>query len=134
MSVRDVIADHAAWSTDDAWGRKIEGDSDQIERCLPGELRQLHDAVVERARLVDSNALILSGSTVRRMRTEISDLDYPSSVRRSRQAICPASWMSTSCLRKNSSRSCWAAMTSSSGRLGSGAWCSTTARFGPPFG
>ncbi len=77
MNVKDVLAAPWASSTeDDAWRRKVEADADQIERCLPPELEQLHGLVAERARLVNAKALILSGSTARRRRTAISDLDY----------------------------------------------------------
>lgn len=65
-----------AWADDAIWHRKLESDADQIERCLPHEVRALHGAVVERARSGATQALILSGSTARRQRTETSDLDY----------------------------------------------------------
>lgn len=77
MSVRDVVVDPlAAWADDDAWLRKVNSDADLIARSLPTELRELHRLVVERAQASDAQALILSGSTVRDCRTEISDLDY----------------------------------------------------------
>ena len=77
MSVRDAPVDPVSARTDDAtWRRRVQSDADQIERCLPPGLRRLHSAVVERARLAGARALILSGSTVRNSRTELSDLDY----------------------------------------------------------
>jgi hypothetical protein len=77
VSVRDVVIDPlAAWADDHAWLRKLNSDAELIARSLPAELRELHRQVVERARASDARALILSGSTVRNCRTEISDLDY----------------------------------------------------------
>jgi hypothetical protein len=63
------------WS-EDAWASRLEADARAVDRLLPSRLRPLHDLVVSRAREVDANALILSGSTARGRRTEISDLDY----------------------------------------------------------
>jgi hypothetical protein len=65
-----------AWREQDAWRLKLEADANQIARCLPAELEPLHGEVVERARAAEARTLILSGSTVRAHRTEISDLDY----------------------------------------------------------
>ena len=77
MSVREAAIDPVAASADDAtWLHKLEVDAARIERVLPAELESLHREVVERARAVEAQALILSGSTVRDRRTEISDLDY----------------------------------------------------------
>ena len=76
MSVRDVVDPLAAWTDDDAWLRKVNSDADLVARFLSADLRELHCLVVDRARASDAKALILSGSTVRACRTEISDLDY----------------------------------------------------------
>ncbi len=77
MSDREVTVDPLrAWLDDRVWGRKLEDDSKRIERCLPSHIRDLHRAVVDRARASGAHALILSGSTARGRRTEISDLDY----------------------------------------------------------
>jgi len=65
-----------AWVDDDAWVRKVQSDAEAIAHLLPSELRGLHRVVVDRARCSGAKALILSGSTVRGCRTEISDLDY----------------------------------------------------------
>lgn len=65
-----------ASESDEAWRRKLERDAVEIGRSLPTELRQLHRSVVDRARSVHANALIMTGSTARRRRTAISDLDY----------------------------------------------------------
>jgi hypothetical protein len=54
----------------------LEADARAVERLLPSRLRPVHDLVVLRAREIDANGLILSGSTARGRRTEISDLDY----------------------------------------------------------
>lgn len=77
MSVRDVVVVHPrAWADDDDWRRKLEADGRRIKHSLPGRLHDLHCVVVRRALAVGANALILSGSTARGTRTEISDLDY----------------------------------------------------------
>jgi hypothetical protein len=64
------------WSDDAAWAGRLRTDADAVERFVPARLRALHETVVSRARMVDAGALILSGSTARGRRTEISDLDY----------------------------------------------------------
>ena len=60
----------------DAWERRLKADRELIERLMPDSLRHLHRVVVARAQHVGAPALILSGSTARGHRTEISDLDY----------------------------------------------------------
>lgn len=65
-----------AWEDDLAWSKKLAKDSRSIEDLIPSHLRSLHETVSERARSAGSSALILSGSTARKERTEISDLDY----------------------------------------------------------
>jgi hypothetical protein len=65
-----------ACADDDAWTHKTESDRDLVARVLPVRLREVHANVVERARHECAKALILSGSTARHCRTEISDLDY----------------------------------------------------------
>jgi hypothetical protein len=67
--------DHLGLSTD-AWERRLRADRELIERLLPDALRELHRVVVAHAQQVGARALILSGSTARGRRTEISDLDY----------------------------------------------------------
>lgn len=77
MSVRDAVLDHVeAWADDDAWSRRVETDVRQIRRYLPDELCDLHGTVIQRALAVGASTLILSGSTARGTRTDISDLDY----------------------------------------------------------
>lgn len=49
--------------------------ADAVE-LIPSHLRGCHLAVVDRARRSNAHGLILTGSTVRMRRTEISDLDY----------------------------------------------------------
>lgn len=66
----------SSWMSDSAWNWKLAGDSQSLAIFLPSHLQELHRAVVTRARSADSPALILSGSTARGQRTEISDLDY----------------------------------------------------------
>lgn len=76
MTVQDIAADLVEASTEEAWSRRLSEDRAAIERCLPGELRQPHSVVVDRALGVGARGLILSGSTARSRRTQISDLDY----------------------------------------------------------
>ena len=78
MSVQEVAVDFRRASSEEGWSRRLSEDRGAIERCLPPELRGLHEVLVARARARDAGArgLILSGSTARSRRTEISDLDY----------------------------------------------------------
>ncbi|MDQ3647712.1 MAG: hypothetical protein M3433_03860 [Actinomycetota bacterium] len=77
MSVREAPADSLAAAVyDEAWRKKLNADAEAIAALLPVDLREVHEIVVERAQRTGANALILSGSTVRGCRTEISDLDY----------------------------------------------------------
>lgn len=77
MSVRTVpIEPLDAWAQDDAWRRKLRADAHAIGTMLPPEVRHLHERVAERAKAGAVKALILSGSTARACRTEISDVDY----------------------------------------------------------
>lgn len=75
MTTAPGTLDHRALSAD-AWDRRLRADRDLIERLMPDALRDLHGVVVARAQQVGARALILSGSTARGHRTEISDLDY----------------------------------------------------------
>ena len=59
-----------------SWRARIESDAAHIDSCVPANLRELHDAVVERAEAGGAGSLILSGSTARGSRMAISDLDY----------------------------------------------------------
>lgn len=54
----------------------LEQNVDLLARLLPARLLGVHEAVVDRARTARASALVLTGSTVRGRRTEISDLDY----------------------------------------------------------
>jgi predicted nucleotidyltransferase len=74
MSTASTL-DHLALSAA-AWERRLRADRELIERLMPDALRDLHGVVVARARQVGARALILSGSTARGRRTEMSDLDY----------------------------------------------------------
>lgn len=62
--------------TPGAWEERIRGDGRSASSLLPQPLHDLHTAVVSRARDAGAHSLILSGSTARGRRTEISDLDY----------------------------------------------------------
>ncbi|MEA2222133.1 MAG: hypothetical protein QOH83_509 [Solirubrobacteraceae bacterium] len=75
MTTATGTLDHHALSAH-AWERRLSADREMIERLLPDALRDLHGMVMARAQQVDARALILSGSTARGRRTEISDLDY----------------------------------------------------------
>lgn len=66
----------AVWADEQTWRRKLADDESAIGDLLPSELAPLHDVVVRRARSSCAHTLILSGSTARGERTEISDLDY----------------------------------------------------------
>jgi len=62
--------------TAQAWQQRMRADRRSACSMVPRSLRDLHAAVVSRAREAGANSLILSGSTARGRRTEISDLDY----------------------------------------------------------
>jgi hypothetical protein len=64
------------WSDEAAWRQRLREDAAAIVRDLPMDLLGLHRAVVCRARDAGGRALILTGSTARARRTDISDLDY----------------------------------------------------------
>jgi hypothetical protein len=59
-----------------AWDQRIKADSESASRAIPERLRSLHAAVIGRASEGAAHSLILSGSTARGSRTDISDLDY----------------------------------------------------------
>jgi hypothetical protein len=59
-----------------AWEKRLRADGEFIERLMHAALRDIHRVVVARAQQGDARALILSGSTARGRRTQISDLDY----------------------------------------------------------
>jgi hypothetical protein len=58
------------------WPGRIETDRRALIERLPSRLVDLHAAVADRAAGAGAAALILSGSTARARRTDISDLDY----------------------------------------------------------
>lgn len=59
-----------------SWADRVDADRASADRLLPERLRVLHAAVMSRARQAGARGLILSGSTARGRRTDISDLDY----------------------------------------------------------
>jgi hypothetical protein len=65
-----------SWADDDAWQRRLRSDGLALASLVPNRLWSVHAAVVTRAGAGNANGLILSGSTARRRRTAISDLDY----------------------------------------------------------
>jgi hypothetical protein len=76
MTVRDMATGVGDASTHETWARRLDDDRLAIQRGVHPKLRQLHDVVVSRAYAAGARGLILSGSTARFRRTEISDLDY----------------------------------------------------------
>lgn len=64
------------WSGQGEWKDRLRSDARAIRILLPHDLRALHTTVVARALAVGARGLVLSGSTARGFRTEISDLDY----------------------------------------------------------
>jgi hypothetical protein len=64
------------YADDLAWARRLTSDAARIDNHLPAGLRDLHTQVVDRARKRGASGLVLSGSTARGRRTDISDLDY----------------------------------------------------------
>jgi hypothetical protein len=67
--------DHRALGAQ-AWEKRLRTDREFIDRLMPDALRDVHRVVVTRAQQAGARALILSGSTARGRRTQISDLDY----------------------------------------------------------
>lgn len=64
------------YADDVVWARRLTLNAARIDDRLPVGLRELHAEVVDRARGGGALGLVLSGSTARGRRTEISDLDY----------------------------------------------------------
>ena len=58
------------------WHQRIERDARRAPGLVPGYLQTVHNAVSGRARNSGAVGLLLTGSTARGTRTEISDLDY----------------------------------------------------------
>ncbi len=77
-SLEDIAANDLvrSWSNNEAWHRRLRTGREDVERHLPIRLRPLHETVLSRARRAGAHALILSGSTARGRRTQLSDLDY----------------------------------------------------------
>ena len=77
-AVTEAIAPQSAhaWTNDGAWHRSLEAAALRVESCLPAKFHDLHGTLVRRARSAGARALILSGSTARGRRTDVSDLDY----------------------------------------------------------
>lgn len=62
--------------TTEGWAERVRSDQALTDRLIPPSLRRLHETVVARAEAAGANSLILTGSTARQSRTELSDLDY----------------------------------------------------------
>ncbi len=69
------MSGRSPWKTDADWERRLTHDAERIRIAVPTELVEVHRRIVHRA-LPHANALLLTGSTARRRRTAISDLDY----------------------------------------------------------
>jgi hypothetical protein len=132
MTTATGMLDHHALSAD-AWERRLRADRERIERLLPDALRELHGVVVARAQQVGARALILSGSTARGRRTEISDLDYHLVGNKIATRDLSSNSIFTFCPQKNSERRSLTGTTSSNGRCASGGLPSTTVRCWKPF-
>jgi hypothetical protein len=75
MTLTTPQFDHGSISTE-SWELRLSRDLEAIEQFVPIVLRNLHKTVVARAQEAEAHGLVLSGSTARGKRTEISDLDY----------------------------------------------------------
>lgn len=62
--------------TSNAWERRVRADRELVQRVVPHALQPVHAEVVRRSMAATAHGLILTGSTARGRRTEISDLDY----------------------------------------------------------
>ena len=58
------------------WDERLRFDSERAARHQSSELAAITEAVVERAQTAGAEAVVLSGSTARGHRTDVSDLDY----------------------------------------------------------
>jgi hypothetical protein len=58
------------------WQRRLRNDRERAERCQTTAQRAITAAVLERSLAFGASAVALTGSTVRRRRNAISDLDY----------------------------------------------------------
>jgi hypothetical protein len=58
------------------WEERLRFDRERAARYQSSELAAITKAVVERAKAADAEAVVLSGSTARGHRTDVSDLDY----------------------------------------------------------
>jgi hypothetical protein len=61
---------------DKTWQSRLSSDRNLIGNLLPQNLRGVHSEVVKRAEKANADGLLLTGSTARGTRTQISDLDY----------------------------------------------------------
>jgi hypothetical protein len=62
--------------SDAGWQRRLSDDRDRAERYQTKKQRDITAAVFDRSRALGATAVALTGSTARRRRTAISDLDY----------------------------------------------------------
>lgn len=67
-----------AWArvSDAGWSRRLQADQARAHRYQSREQRDVTVAVMSRARALGAEGFALTGSTARRRRTAISDLDY----------------------------------------------------------
>jgi hypothetical protein len=60
----------------EAWAERLRFDRERSAGDQPAELRPITDSVAARAREAGAEAIILSGSTARGRRTQVSDVDF----------------------------------------------------------
>ena len=72
MSARPL----SAQLSDAGWARRMREDRARAERCQTAEQRAITSTLMCRAIDLGASAFALTGSTARRRRTAISDLDY----------------------------------------------------------
>jgi hypothetical protein len=73
---RASLRDLPVFFPDQIWGERLSDDRKALGQNLSGDLMAIVKQIEERARDANALALILTGSTARGHRTEVSDLDF----------------------------------------------------------
>jgi hypothetical protein len=73
---RASLRDLPVFFPDQIWGERLSDDQQALGQNLSSDLMAIVKQIEERARDANALALILTGSTARRRRTEVSDLDF----------------------------------------------------------
>jgi predicted nucleotidyltransferase len=73
---RASLRDLPAFFPDQIWGERLSDDQQALGQNLGSKLMAIVKQIEERARDANALALILTGSTARGRRTEVSDLDF----------------------------------------------------------